>query len=83
MVSRWPCRFLPTPPDDDESVQRSKVAQERETEGAPVRMRESAPPFAALQGVSVDSWRDVEGAMSKVPPVEREACTAAPDVGVH
>ena len=75
MVSRWPCRFLPTPPDGDERVQLSKVAQERETEGVPVRMRGIAPPLGALQDVSVVSWPGVEAAISTLSPVERERHT--------
>ena len=75
MLSAWTCRFLPPPPDGDERVQLSEVAQERETEGVPVGMREIAPPFAALQDVSVVSWPGVEGAISKLSPVERERHT--------
>ena len=38
-------------------------------------MRGIAPPFGALQDVSVVSWPGVEGAISKLSPVERETHT--------
>ena len=62
-------------------MQLSKVAEERETEGVPVRMRATAPPFGAVQDVK--DVADVEVAISKESSVEREAWMTAPDAAVH
>ena len=80
MTSASTYKLVPSP-SDDEAVQLSKETSERETEGVPVRMREIAPPFAALQ--ELNDVAGVEEAIVKESPVEREAWMAPPDVVVH
>ena len=73
-------RFVPSPPGG-ETLQLSKVTEARETEGAPLIMRATAPPFGAVQ--AVNDVAGVEEAISKESPVESDAWTAAPKVVVH
>ena len=80
MVSASTYKLVPSP-SDDEAVQLSKETSERETEGVPVRMREIAPPFGALQ--DANDVAGVEEAIVKESPVESEAWMAAPDSVVH